>query len=89
VTSGSQKQTTEEAILAYQKRIAPYLITGAYNERLKDSGVTENAPPEKKLNQKNIDGIMRLLAVKTKALEMMDKLVSTVNTYEIVEEEEW
>jgi tetratricopeptide (TPR) repeat protein len=74
-----QKQTTEEAILAYQKRIAPYLITGAYNER--------QTTPD--MSQKNIDGVMRLLTIKSNALEMMDRLGSMLNTYEIIEEEVW
>ncbi|MDR0663055.1 MAG: tetratricopeptide repeat protein [Spirochaetaceae bacterium] len=84
--SPAQQKTTEEAILAYQKRIAPYLITGAYNEQPKVL-VIEEPPPD--MTQKNIDGVMRLLAIKTKALETMDRLVSTANTYEIVEEDAW
>ncbi|MDR2097583.1 MAG: tetratricopeptide repeat protein [Spirochaetaceae bacterium] len=88
--SPAQKQATEEAILAYQKRIAPYLITGAYNERPKVPAVEAVPPPDdKKMNQKDIDDVMRLLAIKTRSLEMMDRLVSTLNTYEIIEEEEW
>jgi tetratricopeptide (TPR) repeat protein len=86
--SPAQQKTTEEAILAYQKRIAPYLITGAYNEREKvQPPVIEEAAPD--MTQKDIDGVMRLLAIKKEALETMDRLASRLNIYEIVEEESW
>jgi tetratricopeptide (TPR) repeat protein len=114
--SAEQQQTTEEAILAYKKRIAPYLISGAYNEQLKGSvpspgtspvsnaassglssaqpGISPSTPvgsppAGNNLTNKNTDIIMRLLAVKTTALEIMDRLVSVLNTYETIEDQRW
>ena len=110
-----QQQSTEEAILEYKKRIAPYLISGAYNEQVKGgagqqgmppvsvpsagaagipqasqggfpSGATGGALAGSSPANKNADAIMRLLAVKTTALEIMDRLVSALNTYETAED---
>jgi tetratricopeptide (TPR) repeat protein len=86
--SAVQKQTTEDAILAYQKRIAPFLITGAYNESQKTPAPAPATASAPDMTQKNIDGVMRLLDIKTKALEMMDRL-GAMMTYEIIEEEVW
>jgi tetratricopeptide (TPR) repeat protein len=75
----------DDAILAYQKRIAPYLITEAYNQ---NTGAVkeEEKNPGKKPEKNNPDTIMRLLTIKTTALEMMDRLISTLNSYETYEE---
>jgi TolA-binding protein len=110
--NAGQQQSTEEAILEYKKRIAPYLISGAYNEQMKtsapqqgmppalypagtpgipsaSSGFSTAAPAGSNLTNKNTDIIMRLLAVKTTALEIMDRLVSALNTYETIEDQRW
>jgi TolA-binding protein len=99
--AGEQQQSTEEAILEYKKRIAPYLISGAYNEQTKGSA-PQSVPPSpypagasalpsagSSLTNKNTDAIMRLLTVKTTALEIMDRLVSALNTYETIEDQRW
>jgi tetratricopeptide (TPR) repeat protein len=115
--SAAQQQVTEEAILEYKKRIAPYLISGAYNEQMNGGTPQQGAPPVSSSPagapgltpaspggfpatagapsagggpaNKNTDAIMRLLAVKTTALEIMDRLVSALNTYETVEDQRW
>ncbi|MDR3356740.1 MAG: tetratricopeptide repeat protein [Spirochaetaceae bacterium] len=103
-----QQQTTEDAILAYKKRIAPYLINGAYNEQ-QNAGAVQPGPGSQgaapglsptaqtgtpsagteRADGRNTEAIMRLLTVKTTALEIMDRLVSALNTYETVEDERW
>jgi TolA-binding protein len=96
-SQNQQQQTSDEAILEYQKRIAPYLITEAYNERVKggtagvsSAALPENPPPASaKTQSKDTDAIMRLLAIKTTALEIMDRLVTAMNTHEIIEEVRW
>jgi TolA-binding protein len=105
-----QRQANENAILEYQKRIAPYLITEAYNERVKERAKEEEiakpkvepppppAPPPlpveappvvEKPAQKNTDAIMRLLSIKTTALEILERLVTVLNTYDLIEDERW
>ncbi|MDR0382553.1 MAG: tetratricopeptide repeat protein [Spirochaetaceae bacterium] len=101
-TETEQRKTTEEAILEYQRRITPYLINEAYREQNGiPVAAPENQPPyvsqvprqnvqEQRssgiTDEKNRDAIIRLLAIKTTALEIMDRLVSALNTYEIVED---
>ncbi|MDR2344209.1 MAG: tetratricopeptide repeat protein [Spirochaetaceae bacterium] len=111
-----QRQSTEEAILEYKKRIAPYLISEAYNEQMSGGaaspgttpvtgsaagtsaarpGFSPATPSGTQLAGNALEGgkdtgaIMRLLTVKTTALEMMDRLVSALNTYETIEDERW
>ena len=122
-SSVGEQQSTEEAILAYKKRIAPYLISGAYNEQVKGSTPPSGASPQVSppqagasglppasqgisqvtpatpagtpatgsnlTNSKDTGVIMRLLSVKTTALEIMDRLVSALNTYETIEDQRW
>ncbi|MDR2660001.1 MAG: tetratricopeptide repeat protein [Spirochaetaceae bacterium] len=89
----AQRQATEEEILAYQKRIAPYLITEAYNERAKEEAVktpaVEPPPVVEKPAEKNTDAIMRLLSIKTTSLEILERLVTVLNSYDLVEDERW
>jgi hypothetical protein len=84
----SQQKTTEEAILEYQRRIAPYLINEAYKEQnpvpAAPPQVTSPSVPQQ--GAAKTDTIMRLLSIKTTALEIMDRLVSALNTYEIIED---
>jgi tetratricopeptide (TPR) repeat protein len=88
--AGTEPQkTTEEAILEYQRRIAPYLINEAYREQNPVPAAHQpETPPAAvpKQNAEKTDAIMRLLSVKTTALEIMDRLVSALNTYEIIED---
>jgi tetratricopeptide (TPR) repeat protein len=97
----AQPKTTEEAILEYQKRIAPYLINEAYKEQVYGGApVAENraqaaaprkAAPYQSDNkaENKTDAVMRLLSIKTTALEIMDRLVSVMNANEIIEDERW
>jgi TolA-binding protein len=100
----AQRQANENAILEYQKRIAPYLITEAYNERAKERAKEEAAKPKveppplpveapppivEKPAPKNTDAIMRLLSIKTTALEILERLVTVLNTYDLIEDEKW
>jgi tetratricopeptide (TPR) repeat protein len=90
-TTPESQKTTEEAILEYQRRIAPYLMNEA-NKEPPQTPVVE-VPPQQNIqtvqNTSKTDTIMRLLAVKTTALEIMDRLVSVLNTYDIVEDSRW
>jgi hypothetical protein len=100
----------DDAILAYQNRIAPYLLKEALEESRPMPERSQPAPqrgltlndyttnPQSKTPQDNAqrklsgndpDVVMRLLAVKTTALEMMDRLVSTLNSYEVIEAQRW
>jgi TolA-binding protein len=84
-----QQKTTEEAILEYQRRIAPYLINEAYKEQHPVPAAPPPETPPPAVPQQNVaktDTIMRLLSIKTTALEIMDRLVSALNTYEIIED---
>jgi TolA-binding protein len=84
-----QKTTEEAAILEYQRRIAPYLINEAYREQ-NPVPAAQPAPPAAQpavpAQDGKRDAIMRLLAIKTTALEIMDRLMSALNTYEIIED---
>jgi tetratricopeptide (TPR) repeat protein len=115
-----QQAAAEEAVLEYKKRIAPYLINGAYNEQMNggaplppaaatpgaplppaaatpgagpaQSGAAQTGTPPAASNltgDRNTGAIMRLLTVKTEALEIMERLVSTMNLYETIEDERW
>ncbi|MDR1256988.1 MAG: tetratricopeptide repeat protein [Spirochaetaceae bacterium] len=86
----TQQKTTEEAILEYQRRIAPYLINEAYKEQNGVPAAAPETPPTPaqvpQQGAAKTDTIMRLLSIKTTALEIMDRLVSALNTYEIIED---
>jgi hypothetical protein len=69
-----QQQSDESAIIEYQKRIAPYIIAEADNERVKEAFPT--------------DAIIRLLSIKTTALEVLDRLTTVLNSYDL-EDERW
>jgi TolA-binding protein len=98
-TTKAQQQSNENAILEYQKRIAPYLITEAYNERVgeaeknassKEISPTDTQPPVVvKPSEKNTDAIIRLLSIKTTALEILDRLATVLKNYDLIEDEEW
>jgi tetratricopeptide (TPR) repeat protein len=90
----------DEAILAYQNRIAPYLMLKALGEETKKE--TQKAAPLPAQSQpppswqtaapgKNNDHDVtkRLLAIKTGALAIMDRLLSTLNLYETIETQRW
>ncbi|MDR2490126.1 MAG: tetratricopeptide repeat protein [Spirochaetaceae bacterium] len=107
----------DEAILAYQSRIAPYLVLNALNEDKKKQGgepaaAVKNAPaaavpvPGKsggfsetqpagtlyvQQTGRNTDQEVtkRLLAIKSGALSMMEKLLMVLNTYEMIETQRW
>jgi tetratricopeptide (TPR) repeat protein len=92
-TTPESKKTTEEAILEYQRRIAPYLINDARKEQPQtppEPVLPENPPAVvAQQNTAKKDTIMRLLSVKTTALEIMDRLMSVLNTYDIIEDSRW
>ncbi|MDR0409073.1 MAG: tetratricopeptide repeat protein [Spirochaetaceae bacterium] len=106
--SEQEQQAMWNEILEYQKRIAPYLITEAYNGRVNEytkgddkggtapSPVTTTAVPRvdtppvvEKPPAKNTDTIIRLLSIKTTALEILERLVTMLNTYDLIEDERW
>ena len=105
----------DEAILAYQSRIAPYLLLNAMNEDQKKTGgeaaaknsqAVPAAPPSRsggyetqpagavpyvQQTGKNNDQEVtkRLLAIKSGALSMMERLLMILNTYEMIETQRW
>jgi tetratricopeptide (TPR) repeat protein len=93
-----QQQSDENAILEYQRRIAPYLITRAYNgvvgeaekNASKETFRADAQPPVvEKPSGKNTDAIIRLLSIKTTALEILERLATILNNYDLIEDEEW
>jgi TolA-binding protein len=88
-----QQQSDESAILEYQKRIAPYLITGAYNEAVgeaeKNASADTRPPVAGKPAGKNTDAIIRLLSIKTTALEILERLGTVLSNYDLIEDEKW
>ncbi|MDR2601821.1 MAG: tetratricopeptide repeat protein [Spirochaetaceae bacterium] len=93
--------TYDEAILAYQNRIAPYLMMQAISEEEKKQSAA--APPVSAIAPASIpqasvkeepkktdhEVTKRLLAIKTSALEIMDRLLYTLNAYEALETSRW
>jgi tetratricopeptide (TPR) repeat protein len=91
-----QQQSDRDAILEYQKRIAPYIITGAVNEAVgeaeknasKETFRADAQPPVvEKSAEKNTDAIIRLLSIKTTALEILERLATVLNND--VGDEKW
>ncbi|MDR1147965.1 MAG: tetratricopeptide repeat protein [Spirochaetaceae bacterium] len=72
-----QQQSDEDAIREYQKRIAPYLIPDT------------QPPVVEKPAEKNTDTIIRLLSIKTTALEILERLLTVLNSYDLIEDESW
>ena len=66
----------DDAVLAYKNSIAPFLM---------------QLPPvtKKKTGTQDPDTMMRLLNIKTQALEMMDRLTSALSAFETLEWEGW
>lgn len=63
-----------DALLAYKNSIAPFLVP------------SENGAARPRTNSgQNPETMMRLLQIKTQALEMLDKLTSTLNAFESLE----
>ncbi|GMO45865.1 MAG: hypothetical protein Ta2B_27060 [Termitinemataceae bacterium] len=88
------KKEYDDAMLAYRNTIEPYLLNKAIAENDDhkkyidgNNGVPTNRDSVRTANDP--DTIMRLLAIKTTALEMMDRLVSTLNSYEGVDSRDW
>jgi tetratricopeptide (TPR) repeat protein len=88
-----------EAMLAYKNSIAPYLLRDASKDSYTPSGQaamqpTKNAYPEAELPRPartpaNVDTTMRLLTIKTQALEMMERLTTTLSAFETISQESW
>ncbi|MDR2510362.1 MAG: tetratricopeptide repeat protein [Spirochaetaceae bacterium] len=94
----------EDAVLAYKNSIAPFLIPtksapvitpqspgGARPEIPRAPPVMETpgAPKGVVKENQNSDTMLRLLNIKTQALEMMDRMVSTLNAFEAMGWERW
>ncbi|MDR3324953.1 MAG: tetratricopeptide repeat protein [Spirochaetaceae bacterium] len=77
----------EDALGAYQQSIAPYLTQDASKERYTPSGVLPGGRGTAPGTDPNT--VMRLLAVKTQALEMMERLMTTLNAFENLEYGRW
>jgi tetratricopeptide (TPR) repeat protein len=77
-------QAYNDAVLAYKNSIAPFL-----SERKEEAGRESAVEAAKKTVNQSPDTMMRLLNIKTQALEMMDRLVSTLNTFETIEWDRW
>ncbi|MDR2521375.1 MAG: tetratricopeptide repeat protein [Spirochaetaceae bacterium] len=90
----------DEAILLYQNRIAPYLLLKALGEDTKKEAspaapaVAQSQPPpswQTAAPGKNDDHDVtkRLLTIKTDALSLMERLLSTLTIYENFEIQRW
>ncbi|MDR0539277.1 MAG: tetratricopeptide repeat protein [Spirochaetaceae bacterium] len=88
----------DEAILAYQSRIAPYLMLRALGEEQKvrpqEQEPTQSVTtvpmsvPIQPVEQ-DYDVIKRLLAIKNSAVSLKDKLISLLNAYDMIEIQRW
>ncbi|GMO40115.1 MAG: hypothetical protein Ta2F_16200 [Termitinemataceae bacterium] len=78
------RQNYDEAIEAYQNRIAPYIDN---KNSANPSQPVQNSQSVQSGN--DADVVIRLLSIKTTALEMMDRLISTLNSYEGIDTRDW
>ncbi|MDR3301411.1 MAG: tetratricopeptide repeat protein [Spirochaetaceae bacterium] len=79
----------EDALSAYQKSIAPYLAQDTSKENYTPGPAVPAATGRMPLAQTDPNTTMRLLAVKTQALEMMERLMTTLNAFENIETGRW
>lgn len=95
----------EDAVLAYKNSIAPFLMqtkpaSGSVmtpqspvvsRPEIPRAPVPETgaAPKSAVKENQNSDTLLRLLNIKTQALEMMDRMVSTLNAFEAMGWERW
>jgi tetratricopeptide (TPR) repeat protein len=98
----------DDAIIAYQERIAPYMTESTYQETMQtgvpqepqtpqgspprvatssqsSQTIIQQVPPAVIQQAPTADHIIRLLAIKASALEIMDRLITTLNTYEVLD----
>ncbi|MDR2467455.1 MAG: tetratricopeptide repeat protein, partial [Spirochaetaceae bacterium] len=82
------KEDYDDAVLAYKNSIAPFLMrdTEVQPTVVETPVKTRNSTL---LGTQDPDTMMRLLNIKTQALELMDRLTSTMNAFETIEVEKW
>ncbi|MDR0550786.1 MAG: tetratricopeptide repeat protein [Spirochaetaceae bacterium] len=88
----------DEAIIAYQNRIAPYIMLRALGEEQKAAGVSSQTIPKTvpqgsgiplSTSGQNYDVTNRLLELKKGALALWDRLISSLNMYESLVETQY
>jgi tetratricopeptide (TPR) repeat protein len=81
-----------DAMLAYKNSIAPFLLRDASKDSYTPSQAqtpVQNEIPRPSRTPVNGDTTMRLLTIKTQALEMMERITSTLNAFETISQEGW
>lgn len=75
-----------DALLAYKNSIAPFIMQSG-SVPAQGSVSTRSSPVSgsAEINNQDPDTLMRLLQIKTQALEMMERLTSTLNAFESLE----